>query len=67
MSYTIVTHDGWGSVAVGSFEELEEARRAFQALCEDPWYRRDGGVKALELVEGPAPGSGRRLAWHAFP
>jgi hypothetical protein len=36
MGFSINTHDGWGVVKVGDFQSLEEARRAFTALCQDP-------------------------------
>lgn len=65
MTYTILTHDAWGSVPVGSFPTLEEARTAFRDLCQDPWYRRDGGVKALELCDATIPGNPQRLDWFA--
>ncbi len=66
MAYTIYTHDGWGRTGVGSFATLSEAREAFNALCQDPWYRQDGGIRGLELVaEGPA-GQSERLDWFAF-
>lgn len=66
MPFSIRTHDSWGTVEVGQFQSLEEAREAFTALCQDPWYRQDGTVKALELVEGAAEGNARRLDWFAF-
>jgi hypothetical protein len=65
MTFTIRTHDAWGVVTVGSFESLEQAREAFSSLCQDPWYRRDGGVKALELARQPSGGPPERLDW--FP
>jgi hypothetical protein len=52
-------------VPVGSFESLEEARQAFSSLCQDPWYRQDGSVKALELARQLPGGSPERLEW--FP
>jgi hypothetical protein len=65
MTFTIRTHDAWGVVTVGSFESLEQARQAFSSLCQDPWYRRDGGVKGLELARQPPGGPPERLDW--FP
>lgn len=65
MIFTINTHDSWGIVKVGEFPSLEEARQAFGALCQDPWYKCDGGVKGLELVQG-TPGNSRRIDWHSF-
>ena len=66
MTYIILTHDSWGSVPVGSFDSLEAARAAFRELCQDPWYRNDGGVKGLELVERSPGASPQRLEWFAF-
>ena len=66
MSYTILTHDGWGRSPVGTFQTLEEARAAFRDLCQDPWYRSDGGVKGLELVQAPHDGVSERIDWFAF-
>ncbi|MEN9540395.1 MAG: hypothetical protein RLZZ459_486 [Cyanobacteriota bacterium] len=64
--YSIRTHDAWGSVPVGEFSSLEEARQAFAAICDDPWYRLDGTVRGAELL-GPDPdGQPRRLEWFAF-
>ena len=63
MSFSIDTHDAWGVVKVGDFPSLEEARRAFTALCQDPWYQQDGGIKGLELTQGA---EGQRLDWFAF-
>lgn len=65
MSYAIRTHDSWGIVPVGSFDSLQEARNAFASLQEDPWYRQDGTVKGLELVETTEQGD-LRLEWQAF-
>jgi hypothetical protein len=66
MTYSLRTHDSWGTVPVGVFASLDEARSAFRALCDDPWYRQDGTVKGVELL-GPDPaGVPRRLAWFAF-
>ena len=66
MSYTILTHDGWGRSPVGTFQTLEEARAAFRDLCQDPWYRNDGGVKGLELIEGTPGANAQRLEWFSF-
>lgn len=66
MSFAIQTHDAWGSVKVGDFQLLEEARQAFADLCQDPWYRQDGGVKGLELVQQSDSGALQRLDWYAF-
>lgn len=66
MSFSIHTHDAWGSVKVGDFQSLEEARQAFADLCQDPWYRQDGGVKGLELVQQSDAGAAQRLDWYPF-
>jgi hypothetical protein len=52
MSFSINTHDAWGVVKVGDFQSLEEARRAFTALCQDPWHQQDGGMDLALLVAG---------------
>jgi hypothetical protein len=66
MPYRIKTHDAWGSTPVGDFPSLEAARQAFSSLCQDPWYRQDGTVKGLELLEIQADSQGQRLDWFAF-
>lgn len=66
MTFRINTHDAWGVVTVGEFQTLAEAREAFNTLCQDPWYRNDGSVKALELEQGNAQGDPQRLAWFGF-
>jgi hypothetical protein len=66
MAFTIYTHDAWGLVSVGSFASLEQARQAFRTLCQDPWYRADGGVRGVELVEESEAGQGQRLDWYSF-
>ncbi len=66
MTYTIHTHDSWGTVKVGDFQSLEEAREAFAALCSDPWYRSDGTVRGVELIQDGSPGDRHRLDWFAF-
>lgn len=66
MSFSIHTHDAWGSVTVGDFQSLEEARQAFADLCQDPWYSQDGGVKGLELVQNNDAGAAQRLDWFTF-
>lgn len=66
MTFTIQTHDSWGTVKVGSFESLAEAKRVFVTLCQDPWYRIDGMVKGVELVEDSEQGDAIRLDWFAF-
>jgi hypothetical protein len=66
MTYTIQTHDAWGIVKVGDFQSLAEARQAFATLCADPWYRSDGTVRGVELLEGRQDGASQRLDWFAF-
>jgi hypothetical protein len=66
MPFSIHIHDSWGIVPVGSFGSLADARQAFTALCQDPWYQRDGGVKGLELLQEGSGGSAQRVDWFAF-
>jgi hypothetical protein len=66
MTYTINTHDSWGIVKVGNFHSLEEARKVFSSLCEDPWYKSDGMVKGVELIQDSDQGQGIRMDWFAF-
>lgn len=66
MTYTINTHDAWGVVQVGEFATLEEARQAFAGICQDPWYRNDGGVRGVELLQAVQQGEAERLDWFAF-
>ena len=63
--FRIHTHDSWGIVNVGTFQSQEEARQAFASLCEDPWYKSDGTVKGIELVQASAEGV-QRLDWYAL-
>jgi len=66
MNFTIKTHDSWGIVKVGSFQSLEEARKVFSSLCEDPWYKSDGMVKGVELLQDAEQGEDIRMDWFAF-
>ena len=66
MTYAIATHDAWGTVEVGRFASLDQAREAFSSLCADPWYRSDGTVKGVELLALEATGPGQRLDWFSF-
>jgi hypothetical protein len=66
MTYAINTHDSWGIVQVGSYPTLEEARKIFSSICDDPWYRSDGTVRGVELVQGSGAGAPQRLDWFAF-
>lgn len=63
MPYRLATHDAWGVLPVGDFASLEEARLQFASLCADPWYRQDGTVKGIELLEINAQGESLRLDW----
>jgi hypothetical protein len=66
MTFTIYTHDSWGLVTVGHYRSLEEARVVFQALCNDPWYKDDGTVKGVELVQDAEGQVGFRIDWFPF-
>jgi len=67
MTFSIRTHDSWGIVTVGDFQSLEEARQVFTDLCQDPWYKADGTVKGVELVQAsPLGGEAQRLDWFSF-
>ena len=65
-SFSIHTHDSWGVVTVGTFATLAEARRVFAELCHDPWYRQDGTVKGIALVQNLDGGEAQRIDWFAF-
>jgi len=64
MSYALNTHDSWGILQVGNYQSLEEAKQVFASICEDPWYKSDGTVKGVELVDNA--GASQRLKWFAF-
>jgi len=67
MTFSIRTHDSWGIVPVGDFQSLEEAQQVFTDLCQDPWYKADGTVKGVELVQAsPLGGEAQRLDWLSF-
>lgn len=66
MTFSIRTHDSWGVVPVGDFQSIEEARQVFADLCQDPWYKADGTVKGVELVQASPAGEALRLDWFAF-
>jgi len=51
MTYTVISHDAWGSADVGSFASLEQAREVFQALQNDRWFLADGSVRGLSIVQ----------------
>jgi len=64
MTYAVNTHDSWGILQVGNYQSLEEAKQVFASICEDPWYKSDGTVKGVELVDNA--GASERLEWFAF-
>ena len=64
MTFKINTHDSWGIVNVGNYQSMEEARQVFTSICEDPWYKSDGTVKGVDLVE--INGVSERLDYFAF-
>ena len=64
MTFAINTHDSWGAVNVGNFQDLVEAKQVFASICEDPWYKSDGTVKGVELVDNS--GTSQRLDYFAF-
>ena len=66
MTFAVNTHDSWGIVQVGNYQSLEEAKKVFSSICEDPWYKSDGSVKGVELVQGADSGASQRLDWFAF-
>ena len=66
MTFKIYTHDSWGLVTVGRYQSLEEARQVFHALCSDPWYKEDGTVKGVELVQDAEGQAGLRIDWFPF-
>lgn len=66
MTFSIRTHDSWGVVPVGDFQSLEEARQVFRDVCQDPWYKSDGTVKGVELVQASPSGEAQRLEWFCF-
>jgi len=64
MSYAVNTHDSWGILQVGNYQSQIEAKQVFASICEDPWYKSDGTVKGVELVDNA--GASQRLEWFAF-
>jgi hypothetical protein len=67
MTYTVISHDAWGSASVGSFTSLEQAREVFQALQNDRWFLADGSVRGLSIVEETAGAAPRTLERFSFP
>jgi hypothetical protein len=53
-------------VPVRDFQSLEEARQVFTDICQDPWYKSDGSVKGVELVQVSPAGEAQRLDWFSF-
>ncbi len=51
MTYSVISHDAWGSTDVGNFPTLEQAREVFEALQSDRWFVTDGSVRGLSIVE----------------
>ena len=51
MTYSVLSHDAWGSADVGRFASLEQAREVFQALQNDRWFLADGSVRGLSIVQ----------------
>ena len=66
ITYAINTHDSWGIVQIGNFQSLEEARKIFSSICEDPWCKIDGTVNGVELVQDADAGAGKVVEWFAF-
>lgn len=65
MRYSLVLQDSWGRTEVGSFDALEPAREAFEALCQDRWCNDDGTVRGVSLLERSPEGE-RVVANHQF-
>lgn len=59
MPFAIYTHDSWGVVKVASFKTLGEAQQVFSAVCCDPWYQQDGGVKGWSWFRIPRMGQAK--------
>ncbi|WP_398331784.1 hypothetical protein [Vulcanococcus sp.] len=55
MTYSVLSHDAWGSASVGSFTSLAQAREVFEALQKDRWFLADGTVRGLSIVEASSP------------
>jgi len=64
MTYAVNTHDSWGILQVGNYQSLEEAKLVFASICKDPWYKSDGTVKGVELIDNAC--ASQRLEWFAF-
>ena len=64
MTYAVNTHDSWGILQVGNYPSQEEAKKVFESICQDPWYKSDGTVKGVELVDNSC--TSQRLEWFNF-
>ena len=65
MRYSLFIQDSWGRTEVGSFEALQPAQEAFEALRQDRWCHDDGTVRGVLLVEQGAEGE-RLVASYRF-
>ena len=67
MSFSVYSHDAWGTAHVGEFATLEQAREVFTALCSDRWFLADGTVKGLSIVDSSSSsGEGRTVEQFSF-
>lgn len=67
MTYTVMSHDAWGSTDVGRFPTLEEAREVFKTLQSDRWFLADGSVRGLSIVECRAGAEPHTVERFRFP
>lgn len=68
MTFTVYSHDAWGTADVGRFPTLEQAREVFQALQSDRWFLADGTVRGLSIVESSSGGGeARTIDTFSFP
>ena len=66
MSFSVYSHDAWGTAHVGEFATLEQAREVFTALCSDRWFLADVTVKGLSIVDNSSSGEGRTVEQFSF-
>ena len=66
MSFSVYSHDAWGTAHVGEFATLEQVREVFTALCSDRWFLADGTVKGLSIVDNSSSGEGRTVEQFSF-
>ena len=66
MSFSVYSHDAWGTAHVGEFATLEQAREVFTVLCSDRWFLADGTVKGLSIVDNSSSGEGRTVEQFSF-